>query len=259
MQKNEKNVCKAEIWNGGSFQFAEYSNSTKDLLFGSESDGMGYVAVLTLNRSSVVIKRPRILTFDYNQTVISHVGNGIRKQSYSKYEDSLIQDKVPMTQIPVLESNGVISIWDDESESVIKTISTPFPSNSIRSYKMILDNQFLLLIANNTVVVYSIESEEMVFEFDCWKMGISEVSCWKDKENNRLYMVGYDCVACISLEDWTLLTTIDNVIQFDPETKMVYQLISDFRDKDDIHNDLVCFSIPTMEELVDIAREFLEN
>lgn len=251
---------KVEIWNGGFFQYREYINHPDYYRFANESNGMGFVAVLSSDRTTVTIKQPQVYIFDYGQTIVPCENKKLRVKYYNDAEDSLLQEETSQTYIPVLEMNGTITIWGAETENLIQVISTPFPSSSIFFYKMTLDNQYLILTTKDDIVaLYDVESGEQVVEFQEYLSHYSKISCLEDAENNRLYLVGHDFIACLSMVDWTLLTYIDNVIQFDEETKEIDRLVLHSSTQDDVFYDHIIFRIPTTEELVELAQEFLGN
>ena len=248
-----KNIdCK--LWNGGFFQYVQYLEAYSEYRTGSEAEGMGFAAVLSQDGTTVTIKRPYTHNIDFGQTtIIDAYRDKDPEELYDEFPVSDITDGSMHSLESILENDGSITIRNTSNGKSVHQIKTGLPRNSIRLHSLVLEEQYLLLLTkHNSLWLYDIKKEDFVLQHDLtyW---LTNVFCWEDPKENRMYVFGDNHLLCIDMRSWTVLTDIIGIIYFDTETGLIHREVY----IEPARSDLVIFHLPTTEELVAIGRQFL--
>ena len=169
--------------------------------------------------------------------------------------------------ITVMTDTGAIHTYDMQSGKLIRQINTELLTGNIRDMRWIMNDRYLV-VQKEYIKIFVLDGQtgEIVFSHIATMINhvthemypvIYEPIYAADPSGKKLYIWDDEGI-CVDTESWTKLVDIPHMVGYDPVSDMVFTFDA-YTTQEDLTKHITAVQIPTTEELVELAQEFLGN
>ena len=160
----------------------------------------------------------------------------------------------------VLDSEGMLHLYDIETRSLRKRFPTQVPLNFMKDIQFCVNDTCVLLFSkDNDLNIYDTAAEELVYEQKLAWESASRIVCCEDPDSGLLFLCSGrldDNAYCLSKDRWMVLTEIPGMVLYNEPTGRLVRSETDYVD-----GMLELWSSPllTTEELIAAGQAILSN
>lgn len=160
----------------------------------------------------------------------------------------------------LLEANGRVSLYDIRRNELLSRFMLDFQQNSVAGMGMCLNEAYIYVLSKDTDMnVYEASSGKRVFRNQLPGNDTETLSFYEDPQRGYLFFcsgIYPDASYCVSTDSWDILTEISGLLAYNRYTGQIVQKKTEYSTE---QTELWCTRMPTTEELVELAQEFLGN
>ena len=160
----------------------------------------------------------------------------------------------------MLEANGRVSLYDIRRNELLSRFMLDFQQNSVAGMGMCLNEAYIYVLSKDTDMnVYEASSGKRVFRNQLPGNDTETLSFYEDPQRGYLFFcsgIYPDASYCVSTDSWDILTEIPGLLVYNRYTGQIVQKKTEYSTE---QTELWSTRMPTTEELVELAQEFLGN